>query len=380
ECRVVVVCDGCEGGEGEGQGEGEGEGEEGQDRTSQETSRRPNYKHGPPSRESAERYRAHLRRLRTLVAKRTPPFDSRGNGSVELPELPRRHGSAKAIEAAFDLIPHDNFFVRDVDYLPRMLRFLERGETESWLSCVHFPSTATLHYVEKAKRRYGIDLSGLRVRSRGDALRGTFVPLVFWYGRTHVARTSHFRDVILRDHPLKVGDHLEEVWGTRQLQDIAELAKGSETSDDEGGFETRFRGVHAKYGNYVFFDGDDGDGEDQEVLYHVSGRKARAALATSDRASGDPSTVGGSEPRRNSAFDPREKSFTTARRAVAVVPGLDFGPPAGGDGDGDGNRRGGSKKFRQRCFHCGEKGHSFKFCPDVAGDRGVVPTEVLDLS
>ncbi|KAL7525057.1 hypothetical protein ACHAWF_001190, partial [Thalassiosira exigua] len=86
-----------------------------------------------------------------LVAKRTPSFNPQGNSSVELLELPRRHGLAKAIKAAFELIPvatpcvlaaqHDNFFVQDVAYLPRMLRFLEREETEAWLSCVHFPST-----------------------------------------------------------------------------------------------------------------------------------------------------------------------------------------------------------------------------------------------
>ena len=278
----------------------------------------------------------------------------------------------KAIVAAFDILlidtpyvllaQHDNFFVRDVRYLRQLIQYMETTEgTESWLQCIHFPSTATLNYVQKVRRRYGLDLEKYcRTPARYAPLHGgSFVPLAFWYGRTHIARTRYYTEKILSDYPPKVGDHLEEIWGTRQLNEVMELKKSSKENE----FEESFEDLHAKYGNYVFFESDM-EGEErqhQEVLYHFSGRKARATNATSCNTVR--SAYHGEHNSDTGVFHPRENSFTTARTAMAMVPGLEFAAKIDIDSEtamvGDQKSPGRSKprsKFRQSCFHCGKKG------------------------
>jgi hypothetical protein len=278
---------------------------------------------------------------------------------------------------------HDNFFVKDVNYLPEMLECMQQKEY-SWLQCLHFPSTATLNYVEKIERRYQLDLEPFCRKYSVASTNGRFIPLVFWYGRTQIARWEYYTKRILVKYPLCCGDHLEEIWGTRQLKDLMELKK----NNDVDKFRASFREVHTGYGNYVFFestDGCDDESNQQEVLYHLSGRKARAVSSSSSDVSDLIKCDGGvtkaaySVP-KHSAFAPHGNSFTTARRATAVVPGLELNaatstsdnkkikPPLG--------------KFKQRCFRCGEKGHSFKYCPTFAEDEEskLPEMEVLNLT
>ena len=252
---------------------------------------------------------------------------------------------------------HDNFFIRDVDYLKQLIQFMEKETTKTWLQCVHFPSTATLNYVQKVKRRYKFDLQKYCKKLPQDTsqLRGEFIPLVFWYGRTHLARTSYYTGQsstpttstvrVLGEFTLKAKDHLEELWGTKQLRDIMELKKSSQCSD--GGVDD-FEEVHSKYGNYVFFDSlVEGEHEQHEVLYHLSGRKVVASDESSSNT--HPSTSLEKHTTGQSTFNPQGKSFTTARRCMAVVPGLKIVTKQANDGTP-------KSRFRQNCFHCGEKG------------------------
>ena len=118
--------------------------------------------------------------MREKVNSKQEPFVPSKNGSIQLIELPHRHGSARAIAAAFNILSistpyvmigqHDNFFVRDVSYLRQLLLYMEKPDTNSWLQCVHFPSTATLNYVQKVKRRYDLDISRLCVDCDDDGV------------------------------------------------------------------------------------------------------------------------------------------------------------------------------------------------------------------
>lgn len=390
EATIIILCDGL-GGEGE---EGETEGEA-----------PANLKHGRAPDELAARYGEHLDLLRERLDR--PPFLPPGGGgnpgtaaaaaaaAVRMVRLPHRHGSARAIGAAFDMglvrtpfvmvAQHDNFFVRDVP----LREVLVAMRQHDWIKALHFQATATVNYVEKVRRRYGMDLEGMVRRdwAKGGG-GGTYphrhrqphplpplVPLAFWYGRTHLARTDHYVDFVL-DRPLRVGDHLEELLGVRQLREMQEL--GPELA-------------HPRYGNYVLDQGE------EIVLYHLSGRRARAATSTSAAAAAEgrgegaaataaplgppPLPSPSSSPSSSSATAaPRRDgcaSFTTARSARAVVPGLelvpeDAAPPGGGGGSAPPGGR-----FRQRCFHCGLKGHSYRWCPGA--DRPPV-TEIIDLS
>lgn len=370
EANIIILADGCDC-------------ESAQDDSASATTtataskkkQKTNFKHGTAPLETRQNYKQHLQLLQEKIDKRQAPFVPLKNGSIKLVQLPYRHGSARAIEAAFKtehlistpyilIGQHDNFFVRDVSYLTSLIRFMDNDDTHSWLQCVHFPSTATLHYVEKVKRRYDMNISKFCVGYNG----GSFIPLVFWFGRTHLARTSYYTNFILPQCPnLQVSDHLEEIFGTKQLNELNQIK-----SKNEDGFDEEFRTVHSKYGNYVYFDNDTPE-EQTEVLYHMSGRKVRAATTTSTPSEQEIPRVKPGGQGSNRSFNPQPNSFTSARRSIASVPGLEFVPPSE-----SGNNKT-QKKFKQNCFHCGQKGHSFKFCPSLQEETDMPSIDVLQI-
>jgi len=356
DCNIIILCDGaCD--------------EDDEHVKDTKQSKKINYKHGSINQDKVNDYLLHLDLLQQKIDNKEAPFISTNNGTIKLLKLPYRHGSARAIKATFPIntpyvliAQHDNFFVHDVNYLKDMIMFLDEEDAKSWLQCIHFRSTATLNYVQKIKRRYDIDLQMLRKRPQ-SSLDGELIPLVFWYGRTHIARTSYYKDKILC-RELKQGDHLEELWGVHQLNEILELKKKSSTDVDNNNFEMQFKMLHAPYGNYVFFEHDvDENIQQKEVLYHMNGRKVRAT--TSDKSmhstTGD---ITSSSSTTQTSFNPHRNSFTTAKSTVAVVPGLEYV-----NDSSQTKPSSKQKKFKQNCFHCGEKGHSKKFCPKLEKDH-----------
>jgi hypothetical protein len=185
--------------------------------------------------------------LRAAVQEQRPPFVPSANGSIELLELPFRHGSARAIQAAFDqyhkvqtplvmVAQHDNFFVQEIPYFKSCVHAMVEtpglGE-QLQVQCLHFLSTSTLQYKSKVQKRYGIDIEETPIVNVDDTKtnlipgmdttvaypHAKLVPLIFWYGRTHLSYTQHYQNVILK-RPLKPSDHLEELWGVTELHDI----------------------------------------------------------------------------------------------------------------------------------------------------------------
>jgi len=335
-------------------------------------------KRGRVSSDVAQRYREHLKLLRRKLDQ--PPFapsqsyskdsncDDNCISQVEMIELPQRHGSAPAIKAAFDMgyvttpfvcvAQHDNFFVSEVP-LPSVLQTMMDND---WLKCVHFMSTATIDYVKKTRRRYDMDLEPLVRRNEG-MLEYSLIPLVFWFGRTAISRTDYYTDFVL-DRPLRLGDHLEELLGVKQLRDMQQRGPAN---------------AHPLWGNFVLDQG-------REVLYHLSGRRARAAKSVIGENKPLSSPIGPdasahATPSNDTKRDLPAKaptnddcgSWTTARSARAVVPGLEL------IRDGDGGEKEAPKgKFKQRCFRCGEKGHSYKWCPTAQTD--LLNVDTIDLA
>lgn len=387
ECKILIVCDGCE--------------------TITHTDIE-NMKHGKVTSTRASRYKEHLCRLRQKVQSNEPPFCPQTTtsttqqrqqlqGSIEIVELQERHGSARAIETVFHeyvetpfvmIAQHDNFFVADVPLRSILMELHHHDDNTyyDWVKAIHFPATATLNYRSKVKHRYGIDIESKRLTK--DL---SLTPLVFWYGRTHVGRSDYYREFVLSKEyhrTLQVGDHLEELWGEAQLRDI--LQHGMD--------------AHEKYGNYIINWGESvadnqpgGKQEEEVVLYHLSGRRARAVeVEEEDTNEKDSPTTAIEEEReradhdddslvphkvvvqaKNSCgggSDPIAKSFTTARSWRAIVPGLTLLPT---NASAAAKHKAHKGRFKQKCFHCGVKGHSFRFCPE----RSAPPeTQTIDLT
>ena len=306
-----------------------------------------NIKHGKASSETAENYREHLKRLRRAVQDQNPPFQPHNGGSIELYELETRHGSAPGIHFAMEKIvetplvmvcQHDNFFINETPFRDVVTAMSEEPfGLGIGANCIHFLSTATMNYQDKIKRRYNLDLPPVKVKG----LNYDLVPLAFWYGRSHLTYSSYVREYVL-NRPLAKGSHLEELLGEKQLHDI--LSKRCISNEDA-------IKAHRQYGTYVL---------DQkiEVLYHLSGRRARQAADNHHQQT----TLGEITLRdctksQGQKFQPLASSFTTARSCRAVVPGLVLTMTD------EKTTNPSSKKFKQKCFRCGMKGHSKKFCP-----------------
>ena len=346
--QIYILCDGCD------------------EVTAEQAQRKDGTKRGCVSSDRAEAYRQHLELLRSKLNQ--PPFapsvddDVASCSAVEMIELSERHGSALAIQRA----QHDNFFVSDVP-LPAILQTMQL----QWIKCLHFVSTATLDYVNKVKNRYDMDLNPL-VRRDVGTLHHPLIPLVFWFGRTAISRTDYYTDFVL-DRTIEKGDHLEELLGVLQLEDMKR--RGPEIA-------------HPTWGNFLLEQG-------KEVIYHLSGRRARAVCSNvakkSDNAEEicETNTSTGNDRIQSidsdhnlpgwAPIDKKSASFATARSARAIVPGLEILNTDASTGNDNGDGEAPRGKFKQRCFHCGKKGHSFRWCPDREKDQ-MPKTETIDLA
>jgi hypothetical protein len=121
------------------------------------------------------------------------------------------------------------------------------GGLGNWTPMFAFHGNCHVGLQELSSKRYNLIIEEHVV----DGISGKLIPLLFWYGRTHVAYTEYYTHKILT-RELKTGDHLEELLGVAQLEDIKQ--KGME--------------AHAEYGNFVL---DEGNGE---VIYHLTGLRA----------------------------------------------------------------------------------------------------------
>jgi hypothetical protein len=374
ESRVVILADGCEEIGGDGDCDVEAQDLEVSTMTATATltastelqRERENIKHGKASSETASNYREFLKELKCLVSTRTPPFCPHNDGRIELVELPARHGSAPAIRKAMESIvstplvmvcQHDNFFVNHAPLRQVVDAMCTIPDLGINATCVHFLSTSTISYQQKVKLRYGLDLPPVKV----PCLDYPLVPLAFWYGRSHVTYSSYVRNYVLNRN-LPKGSHLEEILGPTQLADI--IARGPE--------------AHKTYGTYVLDQG-------FEVLYHLSGRRARRATPSERQTDGQKERIHGvptgtidlSRPAtlQDSSAPPTtvmEGAFTSARSCRATIPGLVFMSV-------EPDRKQLPRKFKGRCYHCNKRGHSKMHCPLMTStDKQQV--EVIDLS
>ena len=189
------------------------------------------------------------------------------------------HEALRFVETKFVLVvQHDWAFLRSFP-IESVLRVMQ---THPEVKYVGLPSSSSLSYVETASVR------DPELRSSMVSLEEKYgmplYPLLFWFDKTHICRTDHYRAFVFGRHPrrheeaspeepgapidsseggdgeagrapsgiqFRRGEFIEDTLGHRQLADIR-----------AHGFS-----AHAKYGTFLY---DDGAGE---VISHLDGRR-----------------------------------------------------------------------------------------------------------
>ena len=312
------------------------------------------YKRGRVSAERRDKYHAYVKDIQRKCSDGREPNYAAASVLDARDAFPGRDaplGFARVLEHVISMhvrtplvlvVQHDYVFTRQVDLCPACTAILSpRWPT---VHAVGLQAMATVDYPQKCRSRYGIDIEryalplpspleearlalGLECNatSQLNAPRSStprLLPTLLWYDKTHVARKSYYLNFVLR---LCEGEFPEDTFGQAELADIK--ANGME--------------AHLKYGNYVLDQGR------EPTIYHLSGRKAVAM-----------DNGGGLEDGISLVHDDgTDAGGGNARAHTAVVAGL--GRAANGGADAAGQKR-----FKQQCFKCGEKGHSFKNCPN----------------
>ena len=287
----------------------------------------------------------------------TPSHGAKSDASTPLTVPARRFGFGHAVGHALEhyvrtplvlVIQHDYVFAREVN-LDGVCAALLSPRYPSVQSVV-LQSMATMNYATKISERFDLDiepyvlplpstleqmcalngvpscLSSLAAAAdtarRGDATisKPRLTPTLMLYDKNHVARVDFWEKYVLPfvDRPA----FPEDTIGASQLIDL----------------KTNGMTRHATYGTYLL------DEDDSEpCVYHLSGRKA-ALSPSSIRDAGENVVCNVSMGQGHGG---------NAQSHTAVVSGLEA-PASQSTG----------KRFRQKCFRCGEKGHSFRFCPN----------------
>lgn len=161
-----------------------------------------------------EAYKATLRERQCSRDGATP--------SMQVLELPSRHGFGFAVKAALDLVhtpyvlvvQHDRPFVRRCN-VPRLLAAMEADPER--LKYVGLPTTTTVGHQYHVLSKYGIRLPTFEADRRGLLM----LPLIQWYDSTHICEVEHYRNFIFGPEQFVVkGGFIEDKLGQVQLAAI----------------------------------------------------------------------------------------------------------------------------------------------------------------
>mmetsp|Transcript_56629 Transcript_56629/g.184205 ORF Transcript_56629/g.184205 Transcript_56629/m.184205 type:complete len:375 (+) Transcript_56629:152-1276(+) len=261
----------------------------------------------------------------------------------------------EVVETEFVLVvQHDWLLVQNTDLCAAMSAMDSDGEVK----CIALQSLTTLGYAKRLRVRYNIELPPSR-----EVCGLTLTPQLFWYDKPHICRAQHYREVVLRNAPNGVGECPERKYGLEFMWPRL-LAAGD-----------RLEEVHREFGVFFWDVG-------AEVIYHLSGRKLRAAeeLPTGSAVGSDaaPSAAAVVAELHGEARATTAGGYTAAAaERAALVPGLALAKGAEARisaAQGEGPRQH-AAKFKGRCFICGLKGHSKLLCPARPIEPGLPPEE-----
>lgn len=305
-------------------------------------------------------------------------------GKEEMLVLKKKYGFGLAVKKALKqthtpfvmIIQHDQVFLHSFP-LSSILNTLKVFSCS--IKYIGLQSLATVDYPTKAKKRYQVDLAPLFLTpnfttvesmSKSDTPKAEIAevktaitknptsqmdafltgeitttmassskmtssrdglclfPLMMWYDKTHVACAQFYR-TILKEH-VKRGEFIEDTYGHKQLADM------------------KLHGVsaHTKYCDYVLNQG-------RAVIYHLSGRKL---LHEPTKRAVEVQIPPSLKEEKGSYNQPHSHVFAMDWSFCKLSPpsraSVSFNSPSKAP-----------SKFKGKCFGCGNKGHSYQFCP-----------------
>eukprot|EP00873_Tetraselmis_striata_P016317 jgi/Tetstr1/436581/TSEL_025378.t1 len=315
-----------------------------------------NYKKSRVSAHEAGLYQQYIANIREAIDNAGREHDGHAEDrmwrGIELLALQEWHGFGQAVLAATRrvrtpyllVVQHDQLLLERFHALPHVLAAMQAHP--ELLRYVGLPSrTTTVGYAERMQQRYGIALERLPL----PELPGLpLLPLLMWYDKPHIVARQYLLDFVYCPEAsgvaIRTGEFTEDVLGHHQLADIKQHGMAA----------------HAKYGTWVL------DAQ-RPLVYHLSGRKVAAA------ASGGGGQHGTRDRSGNTAEGADWESLANSSGAASFyvnVAGL-ASPPASGDPAQPAQHPPGYR-FRGLCFHCNQKGHSFRFCPQREDSPAVV--------
>ena len=149
------------------------------------------------------------------------------------------------------VIQHDRAFAEQIQHIGQVLDLFDGQDTVRYIG---FPSATTKDYINKKLiNKYGLE------DYEQERVPLPLVPLVYWYDSTHIARTSHYKDLIRAQ--CKIGQFIETTYGARIEKEIAEQMRNGNWT-----FDSHLQ----NYGMFWWWEG--GIGMERAIVRHLDGR------------------------------------------------------------------------------------------------------------
>jgi hypothetical protein len=144
---------------------------------------------------------------------------------AQILELEGRHGFGLALKEGMQHIKtefmmvaqHDWAFSRKCLDLQAAVETMREMPRVKYLGMLSSP---TLGYPHKIMASYSIDLKPHILKSAAMGPKYSLVPLIYWHDKTHLARTSHYREFVFKSKVVKQGGFIETTLGQQMLEEI----------------------------------------------------------------------------------------------------------------------------------------------------------------
>ena len=173
----------------------------------------------------------------------------------------KRYGFAENVRYALELvrteyviiIQHDQIFLRNINFKD-IIHMMTRHHD---INYINFISLQTINYETKLISRYNTFYEEYKKES--DLCGLSIMPLLFWYDKPHICRTSYYKDYVFG------GKHL--ILKTRKRINVKNFIEDSFGQVVKENIKIGGYGEFRKYNSFLYY-----DDPDNPAIAHIDGR------------------------------------------------------------------------------------------------------------